>query len=309
MLVTRKVRSRPLRRGAGKRGGVTHELSIQHADSRYETKSFTFPGGEIQVSIPELPDSLDGDVTVHARLQSAEALVRLLLTSEILDRRCRSARKRLVVPYFPYARQDRVMQPNEAFSLKAVARLINSLGFDEVVTCDPHSDVTPALVENIRVIPQERLIAVPAEMREEFRPVIVAPDAGAAKKAFRVAQRFDLPMVTASKVRDVNTGQVTRTELHASVAIAGADVLIVDDICDGGRTFVELAKVLRAAGTARVYLYVTHGIFSQGLGVFDGLIDGVFTTDSFLSRDVESPHQSPVPLHVHRLSFDGAVCR
>ena len=235
--------------------------------------------------------------------------MKLLLVDELLARLHRGGRRTLVIPYFPYARQDRVMQPCEAFSLKAVARLINGLGFDEVVTCDPHSDVTPALVENIRVIPQERLIAVPPEMLKTFRPVIVAPDAGAAKKASRVAQGFGLSMVTASKVRDVQTGQITRTELQSSAALAGVDVLIVDDICDGGRTFIELAKALRERGAARVFLYVTHGIFSQGLGVFEGLIDGVFTTDSFQSRDVESPHQSPVPLHVHRLSFDEAVCR
>ena len=282
---------------------MSQEIQIHHAGNIYQTKSFAFPGGELQVQVPELPETITGDVSVLARLQSADALIRLLLTAELLFRAHHSGRKRLIIPYFPYARQDRVMQTGEAFSLKAITRLINSLGFDEVVTCDPHSDVTAALVENIRVIPQARLVAVPAEMRESFHPIIVAPDAGAAKKAFGVAQRFGLPIVTASKVRDTATGQITRTELHTSISLTGADLLIVDDICDGGRTFIELARVLRSHGAGRVFLYVTHGIFSQGLGVFAGLIDGVFTTDSFLSRDVESPHQSPVPLHVSNVHF------
>lgn len=140
---------------------MSSEIHIHHAGDRYETKSFTFPGGELQVSIPGLPGAVIGDITVLTRLQSAEALVRLLLTAEVLVRAHRSGRKRLVVPYFPYARQDRVMRPEEAFSLKAVARLINGLGFDEVVTCDPHSDVTPALVENVRVVPQDELSGGP----------------------------------------------------------------------------------------------------------------------------------------------------
>lgn len=272
----------------------------------YPTKSFTFSGGEVQLRLPDLPELVSGDITVVARIQSTESLVKLLLLDELLGRVHREGRRTLVVPYFPYARQDRVMQPREAFSLKAVARLINGLGFGEVVTCDPHSDVTAALVENIRVIPQVDLVAGHKPLVELLRtrkPVIIAPDAGAAKKAFCVAQRFALPLVTASKVRDTSTGAILRTELHAPAPLANADVLIVDDICDGGRTFIELAKVLRSQGAAQVFLYVTHGIFSQGMGVFSGLIDGVFTTNSFMSAAVESPHLSPVPLHVSTLQF------
>lgn len=285
------------------------EISVYCAGEEYQTRSFVFFGGEIQVQVPGLPPTLDGDLTVMARLQSAESLIQLCLLTEILDR-VHDGKRTLVVPYFPYARQDRVMAAHEAFSLKPVARLVNSLGFDRVVVCDPHSDVTAALVEGIRVIPQVDLMA----SHELLRAVVsgsdgmalVAPDAGAAKKALAVAQRLGLPLITASKVRDVSTGAITRTDVNEGGFLVCPDRLIVDDICDGGRTFIELARVLRAQGARRVYLYVTHGIFSQGLGVFEGLIDSVFTTDSFLSRDVESPYQSPVPLHVS--SVDSLVC-
>lgn len=282
------------------------EIQVTVNGKRHDVTGFTFPGGELQVRFDGLASGLDGDLTVHARIQSADGLVRLLLTHEIISRLHRSGRRTLVIPYFPYARQDRVMQPGDAFSLKAVARLINSLGFDEVVVCDPHSDVTPALIEKVRVVPQVDLVASHDRLREQLsdeHTVIVAPDAGAAKKAFAVAQRFVQPLITASKVRDEATGDIIRTEVPASQWLVGQDAVIVDDICDGGRTFIELAKVLRTQGAARVFLYVTHGIFSQGLGVFAGLIDAVFTTDSFLSRDVESPHQSPVPLHVSPIHF------
>lgn len=287
---------------------MSSEIQVFHTDRQYETKSFSFPGGELQVQLPGFPNLITGEVTVLARLQSPEGLVRLLLVTELLSRLHRSGRRTLVVPYFPYARQDRVMRRHEAFSLKPVARLINSLGFEEVVTFDPHSDVTPALVENLRVVPQVDLAAEHAGLRgivkqTPSQPIVVAPDAGAAKKAFAVAQHFGLPLLTASKVRDTATGAILRTELNVTAPLASADVLIVDDICDGGRTFVELAKVLRSQGAGRVFLYVTHGIFSQGLGVFSGLIDGVFTTNSFLSCDVKTPHQSPVPLHVSTIHF------
>jgi ribose-phosphate pyrophosphokinase len=168
---------------------VPSEIQIHHAGNCYETRSFAFPGGELQVQIPDLPDVIAGDVVVLARLQSAGALIRLILISELLARVHSSGHKRLVVPYFPYARQDRVMQPGEAFSLKAIARLVNGLGFDEVVTCDPHSDVTAALVENIRIIPQVDLVVAHEDIARIVHSgiTVVAPDAGAAKKAFAVA--------------------------------------------------------------------------------------------------------------------------
>src|SRR4051794_37496079 len=107
---------------------MTSEIQIGHGGNIYTSKSFTFPPGELQVQLAGLPERLAGDLTMLARLQSAEDLARLLLATEILQRLHRGA-KRLVVPYFPYARQDRVMQAAEAFSLKAIARLVNSLGY------------------------------------------------------------------------------------------------------------------------------------------------------------------------------------
>lgn len=284
---------------------MPHEIQIRNAGRTYTTKSFTFPGGELQVQIPELPHAITGDVTVLARLQSADDFVRLLLTTEVLSRVHRAGPKHLVIPYFPYARQDRVMQRAEAFSLKAVARVINALGYDDVVTCDPHSDVTPALVDNLQVVAQVDLVGGHEELCALLREplaIVVAPDAGAAKKAFAVAQRFSLPLVTASKVRNTSTGGISGTEVTTGPSLAGRDAVIVDDICDGGRTFIELAKVLRTNGARRVFLSVTHGIFSQGLGVFVGLIDGIYTTDTFLSEHVTT-EQDFLPLHISTVPF------
>ena len=289
---------------------MTVEIQITHQGKVYLTKSFTFPGGELQVQIPGLPESLIDDATIIARLQSSEAIIRLLLVTEILRRSLRSGQLRLVVPYFPYARQDRVMQPSEAFSLKAIARIINSLGFDEVVVCDPHSDVTPALIENVSVIHQTDILKRFGALTNwigEHDVVLIAPDAGAAKKTLAAAKQFKLPMVTASKVRDTSTGEITATRLDdATGLVRGNDCLIVDDICDGGRTFIELAKVLWGQGARSVHLYVTHGIFSNGLGVFDGLIDSIFTTDSFKSPQV---HDNPrVPISISTIQMYEGLC-
>lgn len=127
----------------------------------------------------------------------------------------------------------------------------------------------------------------------QTRPVIVAPDAGAAKKAMAVAKQYNLPFIAAEKVRNASTGEITATKIDAPQVIN--NFLICDDICDGGRTFTELAKVLRN-GRANVHiaLYVTHGIFSKGYAVFDGLIDKIFTTDTFLPEIPKHEHLAEV---------------
>jgi len=101
-----------------------------------------------------------------------------------------------------------------------------------------------------------------------------------------VAQYLDVGVIDASKVRDVKTGEILYTSVnYQEGGLKGKNVLIVDDICDGGRTFIELARVLENYNEANsVDLYVTHGIFSKGLGVFDGLIDKIYTPNSWIEE-------------------------
>ena len=92
---------------------------------------------------------------------------------------------------------------------------------------------------------------------------MVAPDQGAASAPAPARAWPGVPLVHAEKTRDTNTGAITGTLVHSD-HIGARNFLIVDDICDGGRTFIELAKVLRPLTDGQVKLYVTHGIFSQG---------------------------------------------
>lgn len=97
---------------------------------------------------------------------------------------------------------------------------------------------------------------------------IIAPDKGAEHKLLLVAHSLyqnneDIKYLIANKVRDSATGKILSTEIEGDVQ--GKNCIIIDDICDGDATFIELAKVLKAKGAADLYLYVTHGIFSKGL--------------------------------------------
>ena len=117
---------------------------------------------------------------------------------------------------------------------------------------------------------------------EEDQIVLVSPDAGAYKKVFDVAKEFKIEkIITATKVRDVKTGKILRTEIPVLDQHRNLKYVIVDDICDGGRTFIELAKAIKdSRPTAEIYLIVTHGIFSAGFDELKKYITEVYCTNS-----------------------------
>jgi ribose-phosphate pyrophosphokinase len=162
--------------------------------------------------------------------------------------------------------------------------IINSLKFASVTVWDIHSDVSLALLNNVYNVHQRVFVG----LVNWTNTVLIAPDAGAIKKTLETSKALGLPMVRADKIRSVEDGSITGTTVY-SEHIGDKDFLIVDDICDGGRTFVELAKVLRPLTNGKIYLYVTHGIFSKGLDVFNGLIDGVYTANPFPQVDLSNP--------------------
>lgn len=256
---------------------------LHNRTTRITPNCFTFAGGEVQVSWPAPILRGSQAVALYATINSSDDLMAVMLSVDAFRRNTLHRPPiTLVLPYFPYARQDRVCAEGESLSVAVVAGMINSLQCERVVICDPHSDVTPALIRNVTVVSQADWVG---RAKKIYRnkclrdKVIIAPDAGACKKAADLAQQENLPLVQASKVRDPKSGAITQTQLHGDVD--GKACLIADDICDGGRTFLALADVLRARGATRVDLLVTHGIFSRGLTPFVGKIDAIFTTDSF----------------------------
>lgn len=247
----------------------------------YDSESFIFSGGEVQVKIPLVRDDFYNQIgayriTIRADLINSDRIMELFMLTDALRRQYPNARSDLICPYFPYARQDRVMNNGEALAVRVMATLINEQRYDSVEIWDAHSDVTLALLDRVDNIGQEKFVQhLYVTGTIGFNNVLVAPDAGAMKKITSVSKLTGLSMVRADKTRDVKTGEITGTVVYSD-PIGDKDFLIVDDICDGGRTFIELAKVLRPLTEGKVKLYVTHGIFSKGLEVFDGLIDEIY---------------------------------
>jgi ribose-phosphate pyrophosphokinase len=247
-----------------------------------EFKSFQFAGGEPHIKIAENFNPAEV-VSITQRINSFNDLGLVCVAVDAL-KRMGCAQINLFIPYFPAARQDRVMVPGEPLSVKVYADIINALGLSKVIVFDPHSEVTPALLNNCTVISNHSFIQqVVSNIGNEVK--LISPDGGALKKIYKVSEYLGgVEVVECSKSRDVKTGRLSGFKVYAD-DLEGADCLIVDDICDGGGTFIGLAEELKHKNAGRLYLAVSHGIFSKGFGELSQYFTKIFTTDSI--RDIE----------------------
>lgn len=247
-----------------------------------------FPGGEVNVRLASSAYINTGRIAIRANLHTSQDIMTLLMVTDAL-RRYGTENIYLICPYLPYARQDRINLAGEALGVKVMADLINSQGYESVEVWDCHSDVGLALIDRVVHVPSERFVQPMLLHGISFFPplvpyenlVLVAPDAGSIKKVAKLSNLVKRPFIRADKKRDVSTGKITETIVYWDQLRDNQDVLIVDDICDGGATFVELAKALREYTEGRIYLYVTHGIFSRGFQVFDNLFERVICANPF----------------------------
>lgn len=254
---------------------------------RHSISVIKFPGGEVNIDIEvgslcwlhkEARDA--EEVLIHARLKSSDDVMALLLAKDALERVYINAKVSLFMPYIPYARQDRVCVAGEALSIKVFAGIINSAYFDKVIVTDPHSPTSVALLNNCIAYDQ---FDVFSQIKQDWMNwTIVAPDMGAAKKCEDFAKRVGAEgVVYFNKVRDLHTGKILRIELVGEKP-EGKNLLVLDDICDGGRTFVGMLPSLQ--GNKTIELAVTHGIFSAGVDVLTSVFDKVYTTNSWSTQ-------------------------
>lgn len=241
-------------------------------------KSFTFSGGEPHIKIDTDFDKSE-EVTVTHRINSFNDLGLLCLTVDAL-KHMDVTLANLVIPYFPAARQDRLMIPGEPLSVKVYADIINGFGFKKVIVLDAHSEVTPAVLDHCYAVPNHAFI------QEVIRLIgtdvtLISPDGGALKKIYKVSEFLGgVEVIECSKSRDVKTGKLTGFKAYTD-NLEGKDCLIVDDICDGGGTFLGLAEELKKKNAGNLYLAVTHGIFNKGFDELKEVFQHIYTTNSF----------------------------
>lgn len=251
-------------------------------------KTLRFPGGEMHVTVGDAGAEPVISLGIRAHLPDSDAVMALLMTTDALRRAYPGVPLTLDLPYVPYARQDRVANPGESHSAKVFCGLINAQYYAAVTVQDPHSDVVTALLD--RVIVADPVPALRRAIAQIGEPVaLVAPDGGARKRVLKLAKELGgLQVVFADKNRDPRDGKITGTEVQGG--LPDCALLVVDDICDGGRTFTELAMAIKQKQETEhfarpLYLYVTHGIFSKGLEPLLAGYDRVFTRNNWTADD------------------------
>jgi ribose-phosphate pyrophosphokinase len=187
----------------------------------------------------------------------------------------------LHIPYLPFARQDKGIDNQATFALRPFCWILNDMNFDKITAVDVHNPRAVAELihnfENIDVtwIHQRLIDALEADL-------IVFPDNGAYERYND--PNFRVPAARCTKVRNQQTGEITDLSLEYGGTIPKAgSILIIDDICDGGATFVKTAQAIRKVQQeVKIYLFVTHGIFSKGKNL-EGIYE-VFSTNSLIKN-------------------------
>lgn len=239
-----------------------------------EIKPTIFPDGTSQVWKLD-PTTLERrKFNIYWIYEKEEELIHVCQLAQLLD--SLGKEYHLELDYLPYGRQDKPVSNEQTFALHTFAHILNSFDFASVTFLDAHSSEATRLIGNSQNI--EPFLDINFARREIPECLIAYPDKGARERYSDLVERFPtVESVVGDKVRDQSTGYITHYK------ISGADptnrnVLIVDDICDGGMTFKILSKNLHEAGAKSVHLYVTHGIFSKGLETLrESGIDRIFT--------------------------------
>jgi len=249
-------------------------------------EAFTFPAGEAHIKGAEGEQRFAYQI---ADLRGADSHDLFLLAMWVEACKDRGEKTVIILPYLPAARADRGVP----FGAAVYADFLNALGVNQIITLDPHSEVMPRMLgatgrTELTVFPFERIIKRELGNRGDYydHPYVgvIAPDKGAVDRATRAAKKLHVPVFKAEKTRDFETGQLNGFTCEELPAVG--KLLLVDDICDGGGTFIGLAEAT-GLPKERLDLWVTHGIFSKGIKSLCERFDSIYTTDSYPSIATE----------------------
>jgi ribose-phosphate pyrophosphokinase len=235
-------------------------------------KFTTFSDGARTVKIHIPKNCKIINITVSSKTNVSLVLDSLMLIASAIRELIENPVIHLNLEYLPYGRADRVFEEGNPNPLKMFIKFIEFLDFKEVTVRDPHNE--HCLPDWIVISQEVGFNYMMSSNDIELKDIIlVAPDKGAVDKIKRIGVDR---IIYGDKTRDVSTGKITNIFIKDSdIDVKGKTVVIVDDICDGGGTFIPLAGQLKEQGADKVILYVTHGIFSKGLGIFEKNIDKI----------------------------------
>ena len=222
-----------------------------------KTTTTFLPDSEIHVMIDEVVRDQDIFFFQPCSMPVNEHLMELLLYLDCFRRasaHCISA----VIPYFPYARQDRMSRGREAISARVVANLLETQGAARVIFVDIHNPATQGFFN----IPVDPLTALPLLANYFRKPefenaAVVSPDVGRASVAGKYAGLLNLPLVVMQKRRTSFTESRT---MHVVGDIQGRRPIVVDDMIAGGSVLKQLDILYDHGAEGKACLSITHPI-------------------------------------------------
>lgn len=267
--------------------------SVSNSKTELTFDFFVFKGGEPSIkfncSWASLYPNVGDSIYITHRIHSFESVGKLMVAVDALNR-LGYYTIHLVLPYFPGARQDRLMVPGEAMTSAVYVKILENLKFKSILSFDLHSDVVPGMfsVLTTRFVnntASKFFLEAAVKVSNGKNVMLVSPDRGYEKKMKEFVSNnstaygyFDF--IEGDKTRDVTNGNITGFKVYTD-DLSGRDCLIMDDICDGGGTFIGLAKALKDKGAGKLYLAVTHAIFSKGTKELLEHFEEIHFTDSF----------------------------
>jgi ribose-phosphate pyrophosphokinase len=238
------------------------EVGVELGVAPVPTSAYEFANGEIFVRFEESVRGCDAFVLqCHATPINTWVMEQLLMVDAL--KRASAKRITVVMPFYPYARQDKKHRGREPISARLIADLFQTAGADRLMSVDLHT----AQIQGFFDGPVDHLFALPLladHVQEKWGNqdlVVVSPDAGRVRVAERWTDRLSCGLAIIHKRRDPNVPNEVKVG-EVVGAVEGKTCILVDDMIDTGGTIIKAADLLFENGAADVIVTATHGVLS-----------------------------------------------
>lgn len=240
-----------------------------------------FPDGTIRILDCPLLDK--EEVTIHWLFENNEELLVLYMLTKHLRANYSIKKMILLMPYIINSRMDRVNYPEaEIFTLKYTCDMINDMKFDAIYVMHPHSNVSMALLNNC-FLDKSYLYMIDGLVKTLKPDYLYYPDEGCKKQMEKL---LTYPYIFGRKHRNWENGQITGIEVVTNGAdLKDKKILMIDDICSYGGTFLKSLEILKQMGADECNIYVTHCENSvlDGDLIKSDLFERIYTTNSIFT--------------------------
>lgn len=260
-------------------------------------KEERFPDGTLRLL--DFPiEEIKADNIIEWHYENDAEIFTLICAVKHINEKFPEVKISLNVPFFPHARMDRTKNNEEVFTLKYFCNIINRLNFKQVIILDPHSNVTPALLDRVVVKNPRSIISdVVERLGLTENDYVYFPDEGASKR-YSDLFRHKKNILIGHKVRDWETGKIQGLRISTPEGhefedghFTGCRVIMIDDIISYGGTLAYSADELKKLGFKDIYAYATHtenSILDPEKGTLlkrleNGTVDHIYTTNSIYS--------------------------